>query len=262
MGRTLDPSDSINRGLGARYLLNEGAGTAIFDVGPRQLRGSLVNATWAHGPLPALGPFGRLVSFDDTGDRLNFGSGAWSNGVTSMSIAFWIRPASLANYDSLFCRGTWAADWASHTGATGAIWWGYSSSDRVVSGAGTLAVNVWSFIVLSFIDRRWRVYKNGSQIADAAATVAAMPASTRNATFSTYIGANNSDFHGLLAQVIFYSRALTIPEIQRFYREPVAGLFSGQMDLGVGTLESTPEPPSGLSIAVAAHHLNQMRRAS
>jgi len=87
---------------------------------------------------------------------------------TTVSIAWWLYPTSLADYNqSIMATAEWGA-FIFHTTADGEIYVGTDLETRFTPAdlpAGTLAVNTWHHFVYTYDGKQGRFYKNGSLLA-------------------------------------------------------------------------------------------------
>ena len=209
----------------------DGTAGGVKDSGDGGLDGTAKNETdtVGSGKICRAGYFDGTNDYLDMGDILNNVIGASSN---SFSLAAWINPSSLSssltNHRTQNCFAAKASDSNNdnfeigvNTNGTIHVYLDTSGKDKYTEFgvAGSVAVNTWSFVVLT--------YDNGS--------VAVTINSNRYENTSTWSGGGNLDtaagssftigssqhtdnyFSGKIDEVMVFSKALTQEEITSLY---------------------------------------------
>jgi prepilin-type N-terminal cleavage/methylation domain-containing protein len=244
----------------------DGTTGEVKDSGAGGLDGTAKNGTntVGSGKVCSAGYFDGINDYLDMGDILNNVFGSSSN---SFSVAAWIRPASLSssqtNHNTRNCFAAKASDSINdnfeigvNTNGTIHVYIDTAGQDKVADFgvAGSVAVNVWSFVVVT--------YDNGS--------VAVTINDNRYENTSTWSGGGNIDnaagslftigssqhidnyFTGKIDEVMVYSKALTAEEITSLYTlthtcsgtcytEPLAVYYMDESTWNVGTADEVKD---------------------
>jgi len=199
------------------------------------------------GPNWTTGKFGSALVFDGVDDYVDAGSDASLVNPTAMTVSVWVKPKSKTSNQGVIVKQT-------HTGIDnppyaiqhfGGSDWSCDieadDSSTVAAGGGTIDLNVWQYIVLTFGDSTLSCYKNG---------VLQNTGSLNNITdgsSSLFIGqqkdGTNRFFNGTIDEVRIYKRALTADEIKAHYTTGIWEYGSGgigYVDGNVGINTTTP----------------------
>ncbi len=243
LGRSIDlgnpvTNHTLNDGLVSWWLplpSNLGGGT-LFDL-KGKINGTLTNGpTWAGGPTGC----GSSVLLDGSDDYVGFGDVTTFDGFTSLTIAGWFRPDSIANTAS---GRRWVSKWGDAVGEWSFIlsqvdgdggklvWVVGNPAQGALSGYQTtntvLTANVWTHIVATWVGPgdAFAIYVNGVAVAQtllAAQSVAIIGDSSSHFRF----GLDSDSVNGLLGamtDVRAYSRALTASDAYRLYEQSLRG---------------------------------------
>jgi len=135
---------------------------------------------------------------------------------TSFSVAFWLYPTSLTNYNQrIEAINTWGS-FVFHTTATGAVYCGTDIDTRwtpINLPADTLIIDTWHFIVYTYDGTYGRFYKNGSLLEGPKAQ------DSPSAWGGFQMGGDDvaHSLAGKADEVGIWSRALTSDEISEIY---------------------------------------------
>jgi hypothetical protein len=213
-------SNAVSTGLVAAYAFNEGTGTTALDSSGTGNGGILSNAAWT-----TAGVFGSALSFNGSNAWVSIADAASLDLTTAMTLEAWVRPSAITSdwrtivlkeRPSGFAYALYATDGASRPPA------GYVSingSDVAAVAPGTLALNTWTHVAMTYDGATLRLYVNG-QLASSRATTgsAAVSASPLR------IGGNavwGEWFSGVIDEVRIYNRALSQGEIQTDMNTPI-----------------------------------------
>jgi hypothetical protein len=192
----------------AAYGFEETTGTTTEDSSGLGNTGTLSNATRV-----ATGRFGRALSFNGTNAWVTVADSASLDLTNAMTIEAWINPTAANEWDTLVMK-------ESATGLAYALYVidqarpaGYvrvGAND--VGAVGTaMAANTWVHVAMTYDGTTLRFYRNGTQVATAAASGAVSAT-----TGALRIGGNSpwgDYFSGMIDEVRVYNRVLTAAEI-------------------------------------------------
>jgi hypothetical protein len=163
------------------------------------------------------------ASFDGTSGYVSMGAAFNFADLASMSIELWVKPAPAdGNYRRVVSKETMDGN-----GREGFLM-AYEGSnnlsfERFQSGAetavgGSIAPNVYSYVVGTFDGTTMILYVNGAvvQSSPAPQAIASFTDSFAIATYSTQMAADC--IHGTIDEVAVYDHALTLTRIQAHYR--------------------------------------------
>jgi hypothetical protein len=203
-------SNTAAAGLVAAYGFNEGSGALVADASPFNNAGAALGTTWN-----ASGRFGAALNFNGGSSRVTVPDSASLDLTTGMTIEAWVRPTTLAGYQSLVMKEL-PADHAytlygnsPGVGPSGAV---VTTSGIQITGTATpLALNTWTHLAVTYDGAQLRLFRNGTE-------VAALPMTGTMLTSSNplTIGSNSiwgEYFAGAIDEVRVYNRALSAAEI-------------------------------------------------
>lgn len=246
------------QGLVGWWLFNEGVGTRVNDLSGNGNHGTITGATWTGGK------FGPCLSFDGNADYVTIGRLSCMEGSSAFSLAFWCRPTTTGQYDTIFVKSTatnhritWQPQ--SSNGSISIFVEGGSSASYGSTAAGVLVAGTWQHYVVVFDGTgadnaaRLQLYRNGTQVAFASFT-GAIPAVTTTDTSPFAWGRNHTTacLDGLLDLPAIFNRALTPAEIAQLYREPFSGFSLQRPDMYV----AAAPPASGSQVIIIARSMS------
>ncbi len=256
--------------LSAEWRMDEcswdGTDGEVQDSGDGSLDGTAKNGTdtVGSGKICCAGYFDGSNDYLDMGDVLNDVFGSSSN---SFSVAAWIRPSSLSssqtNHRTQNCFAAKASDSNNdnfevgvNTNGTLHVYIDTAGKDRYADFgvAGSVAVGVWSFVVVTYDNGSVAVTINGNRYENA--TIWSGGGNLDNATGSLFtIGSSqNVDnyFNGKIDEVMVFSKASTEEEITSLYTmnhtcsgtcytEPLAVYYMDESTWNVGTADEVKD---------------------
>lgn len=201
-------------GMVAAYAMNEGTGTTTADASGKNNTGTLVSATWADGK------YSKAVSFDGTSSRVSVPDSPSLRLTTNMTLEAWVRPVAGQNIAH-------AVIIKQHdTGLAYSLYVNADLSPNVTIDTGTrirlngptaLPLNTWSHLAATYDGATLRLYVNGAQVSQTAAT-----GTLRADANQLRIGNHwNHYFAGQIDEVRVYNRALSATEVQTDMSTPV-----------------------------------------
>lgn len=232
-GAVLDWGDPINKGLVGCWLMNEGAGTKVFDISGKNNHGTLTN-----GPTWTAGKFGQGLNFDGVNDYTAIAdSGSLHQSVGSVS--YWVNATALSgSLNRSYGKAT--GGWAN---GQGSLIMGFRNSsgwktELVYPNGGTptslygstaIVAGSWYHVVGTYDGTTYKIYLNGSLDGSVAKAGNAFLASSGELCIggdgSTGVCATGNVFNGKIDEVRIYNRALSETELRRLYTEPFAGIL-------------------------------------
>jgi hypothetical protein len=209
------------------------AGTTL-DTSGNGYTGTLTNMNQATSPVD--GKIGQALNFDGVNDHVNLGTPAalgFTGASSEFTIIAWLKPTATARV-GIVKRGH-----ASSGGTANQYSFGtYTSnnlefqisdgvtSQTITSAAGSLPLNVWSFVSCGMSTTTLECFVNGVSVASTARTINASSANT-----TTIIGSVRTDtgyFTGTIDDVRIYNRMLAPAEISRLSTSGTAKLNVSQ----------------------------------
>ena len=215
--RTIVVTDAPEPGaLIAYWPLDESTGTTADDATGTN------DGTLVGGPVwqPGGGINDGALSFDGVDDRVDIGNLDISGG-SGMTIAMWTRVDGFAFADGRFISKANGVDDANH-------WWMLSTLDQtalrlrlkldgttqtLVTPTGQFASGEWFHLAATYDGTNMRIYKNGVEIASAAASGTISTDAGVAASLGNQPSGGARAFQGLLDDARIYSRALTATEL-------------------------------------------------
>jgi hypothetical protein len=204
-------------GLVAAFGFDEASGTTALDASGNGNVGQISGATRVPG-----GRFGGGLSFNGTSNLVSVADAATLDLTNGITLEAWVQPTAVSGWQTAILKeGTSGLAYALYANENPVGPAGYVSisGDKSVTGAGTLPLNAWSHIAMTYDGANMRLYLNGVQ-----AGVRAQTGSTAVTTGMLRIGGNavwGEYFAGLIDEVRVYNRALTAAEVQSDMGTPV-----------------------------------------
>jgi hypothetical protein len=218
-------ADDMNRPadkqLVLAYAFDEGSGSSAFDESGRGQTGAVSGATWA-----ASGRFGGALRFDGINDMVSAADSTHLDLAAALTIEAWVHPTSVLNDWRTAVLKEAVGDLAyalyAHSDTAGARAELNSGGVKpAVSNPGSLPVNAWSHLAVTYNGTALRLFVNGVLVSTTPAT-----GSVVNSAGALRVGGNTvwgEYFEGLIDEVRIYKRALTAAEIQTDMTTPIKG---------------------------------------
>jgi hypothetical protein len=189
----------ITTGLIAYWGFDDGAGTIATDYS-----GNGYNGILAGSPVWVQGKINGALQGNNSSVTATF-----AFAPTNFSVAFWINPSILANYNN-WIGNSWGA-FVIHTTSEGAIYCGTDVYTRIgPTQDGIYVVNQWAHMAFTFNAGVGTLYKNGVVIA----SKSGMSNSAAWTNFTIGVGSN---LCAKIDDVRVYSRALTQDDITALF---------------------------------------------
>ena len=205
-------------GLVAAWGFNEGAGPTTADASGNNNTGTISGATWS-----TQGRFGGALTFDGTNDVVVVANAPSLNLTTAMTLSAWVMPTGAnGGWRTILQRevDAYFLNAATGTGTRRPGGGGtFSGSTNFVRGPGTLPLNVWTYVALTWDGAQLRLYVDGALV-----TTAARTGVLQSVTTPLRIGGNvpyGEFFQGRLDEIRIYNRALSVAELQADAATPV-----------------------------------------
>jgi hypothetical protein len=169
---------------------------------------------------------------DGVDDQISWGDLNVFDGASALSILLWMNPDALISGQTFFGKVNIldAIGWylqANTTSPFSGIFVGITTSDFGEVGSGMLVTRQWDFHAMVYDGtltgnaNRLKYFRNGSQ--QTLTFVGTIPATTQTSAYSVRAGTTEDSFNfadAKLAQVLMYSRALSVDEVGQCMRFP------------------------------------------
>jgi hypothetical protein len=256
--------------LSAEWRMDEcswdGTDGEVKDSGDGSLDGTAKNGTntVGSGKICRAGYFDGSNDYLDMGDILNNVFGSSSN---SFSVAAWIRPSSLGssqtNHRTQNCFAAKASDAYNdnfeigvNTNGTIHVYLDTTGQDKYAEFgvAGNVAVNTWSFVVVTYDSGSVAVTINDNRYEDTSTWSGGGNLDTAAGSLFTIASSQHTDnyFNGKIDEFMVFSKALTEEEITSLYTmihtcsgscytEPLAVYYMDESTWNVGTADEVKD---------------------
>jgi len=205
-------------GLVAAWGFNEGVGTTAADASGNNNTGVISGATGS-----TQGRFGNALNFDGTNAVVVVANSPSLNLTTAMTLSAWVMPtAANGGWRTILQRevDAYFLNAATGTGTRRPGGGGtFGGSTNFVRAPGTLPLNVWTYVALTWDGAQLRLYVDGALV-----TTAARTGVLQSVTTPLRIGGNvpyGEFFQGRLDEIRIYNRALSVAELQADAGTPV-----------------------------------------
>ena len=208
---------AVPAGLVAAFGFDEASGTTTADASGNGNVGQISGATRTAG-----GRFGAALSFNGTSALVTVADAATLDLTNGITLEAWVQPTAGGGWRTAILKERPSGlSYALYSNDQPMGPAGYVSiaGDKSVTGAGTLPLNAWSHIAMTYDGANMRLYRDGVQVG-----VRAQTGSTAVSNGMLRIGGNavwGEYFAGLIDEVRVYNRALTAAEIQLDMGTPV-----------------------------------------
>ncbi|MEM6318136.1 MAG: LamG-like jellyroll fold domain-containing protein [Bacteroidota bacterium] len=128
---------------------------------------------------------------------------------TQFTIEFWLKPYALAQWNQMIGIG-WGT-FLFHADHRGAVYAGTDLANRVVAPDGTLQINQWSHLAITFDHGHLKLYQNGRLVTSQ--TGAALP-DAWDGNFAIGVANPTNNINGLLDEFRIWETARTPQQIQ------------------------------------------------
>jgi fibronectin type 3 domain-containing protein len=235
----------IDNSLLAWYPFDEASGTAAADSSGYGNDGTIVggtNATWTAGK------YGNAITFGGANTDAAYVSlpGNLTDGLSSMTMAAWVKSSNTSDQISLFTAGPAAA--ATPTkymmmllrGTRFAITANGSSAEQNIAAGGNVTANTWKHIAVTLSGSTGILYIDGTEVARNTG-MTFKPSDLAPTTSGNFIGRSewtgDKYLKGQVDDFRIYNRAITASE--------VTNVMNGQ------TLATVPASPTSVTAATA-----------
>jgi len=194
--------------LRAHWKLDDGRGIFAVDAGEFGNDGELINtADTAWG----VGKIGGGLTLDGFNDAIFVANNSALNVGANFTLAAWVQPKSYAYWGRIIAKGSTAGSRYDLSLSSGGVLT-FKSSEDATSPAGTVALNAWQHIAVTYDGAVLRMYVQGVLKASFARNLTFNP-STDN-LFIGNVAAGNRPLDGTIDDVRVYVRALSAAELQ------------------------------------------------
>lgn len=217
LGTPINRAHPLARGLVGCWLMNEGAGSKIYDLSGNVNTGTFGNETyWTPGRN------GPAIGFDGVNDYASMGDVTFLDGLTTASWSWWMKVITPPTLETSVFRKDSAWIPLQFIEA-GTLWRSivWTSSGRLTwEHDVTITTAEWTYLTLTYDGANVRLYKNG--VLDKGPQ--ALTGTLNNSANPLVLGSTGSaePFNGLIDDVRTYNRALSAQEAQQLYLNPYA----------------------------------------
>ncbi|MGD8787712.1 MAG: LamG domain-containing protein [Phycisphaerales bacterium] len=225
LGRQINFSQPLSKGLVGCWLMNEGSGSTVND-----LSGNGNHVDWVGTPIYVPGKFGPACDFPSTGNSeylTKAPSVGWGDGSEG-TIVIYFKIDSAVNYGSPFCTKVGVDDviniWLYSTPYIRIDHFNTEGSDWADFSWAGITTDTWYHFVYRWANDLAEIYINGALAASESSF-----SGTPRISSTIYIGSNRGDasrgLDGQIDHLLAFNRAVTTSEIIQLYREPFCILY-------------------------------------
>ncbi|MFA5175589.1 MAG: peptidoglycan-binding protein [Patescibacteria group bacterium] len=170
--------------------------------------------------ISSSGKHGKALSLDGADDYMSIG-GPNLHGVSYLTFAAWIKPASVTDYHGVYADAGPIGIYLNVNNLTGSL--ATTDEGKSLTGDTDISANVWTHIAMTYDGSTLKTYING--VLEKSHTFAASN-KTLYGTGCRQLGRSNNGgcygnggqhFQGLIDEVMIFSRALSVNEIKSLY---------------------------------------------
>lgn len=200
----------LKTGLISAFEFDETGGTSASNSVAGAPVATFVNGTFAN----TTGKIGKCALLDNTDDYIDLSNNSIYNLTNNFSISIWVNVVNISADRYLFTKGT--AVYAARINSTGQYRW--LTTTLTPSAANTTGyypgANQWIHLVFTYASGVLKLYENG-----ALKETLNFTGNIATDTFSLKLGRGTGTqvFNGMIDQTLFYSRVLTLGDVQLLY---------------------------------------------
>jgi len=255
-GTPIDTSHPLARGLAGCWLLGEGTGQTVADLGPYRQHGSF------HGgaPLWKPGRHGYSLEFDGTDKCIDCGAGKFGWDCTNELSVVALANHGASQVNTIFARSAYSRPVRLH-GQTGGKFsfrvFTDTTNDCIITSTSSHATDGSEWVHVAGTWRPYGAYLYVNGVQEASDTVTDGNLNVTDNQFvgigGTYEGADYvCCWNGSIEYVFIYNRALSAEEIRWLYREPFAMFDSSVSSAPLHAPASTVSLAASVSATSAA----------
>lgn len=177
-----------------------------------QSGGSGANTALATPARPGNPGSCRYGAFDGANDYLQRGDHAALDMTSRLSIAAWVRPASIASSSGLKTILSKDNNYEFHINSAGQVNWWWGGGARELTTSTTIALDEWSHIAITYESGAQRIYVNGTLRASKSVS-GALATNNLPLQIGQDQGIAGRFWHGYIDEVQIYSRVLSQAEV-------------------------------------------------
>ena len=201
----------------AQYQLDETAGTIIYDAW-NGLSGTLSGAT---NPTSVSGRSGKAIDFDGVDDRVSFATQSSINGLTSMTIAGWVRQ-DVAGVQYIYnTRNTGSNGFFVGTGAAGQLNFN-AGSGGVWAVNAAIPLSTWTHFAVTYDASAFATapvfYINGATVTATSSVAASAYTAPTGGSWVASTAAGGNYFNGSLDDIRVFDKILNPAQIELLYQ--------------------------------------------
>jgi hypothetical protein len=214
----LNRGHPLVRGLKSCWLMNEGTGGMVNDLGRRKT-GLVTDGQWKSGR------FGSSLEFNGSSSKINAGNINLLSGANQFTIMYWAMPnvdlqeEAAAHFGGLAESYVFSMDWQGWTDGIGLDFYNTSGTRIFITTYDTyLLANQWYHITGLYDGLRLKIYID-AELVDVWYVGAHIVRDYPSSNF-TIGGGWVGYFNGIIDNVAIWDRALSESELRMLYREP------------------------------------------
>ena len=225
-GTPIRTSHPLARGLAGCWLLGEGTGEIVADLGPYHRHGNFLGGP----PLWKPGRHGYCLKFDGTDECIDCGTGKFGWDLTNELSVVALVNHGASQLNTIFARCVYVRPVRLHGQTNGKFGWRVytdTENDCIINSTSPHATDgsEWVHVAGTWKPNGGYLYVNGVQEASDTATEGNL-----NVTDNQFVGIGGtyessgfaSCWIGGIEYVFIYNRALSVEEVKWLYREPFA----------------------------------------
>ncbi len=199
-------------GLVLYFNFDEGAGSTVRDLSGKGNDGAINGASWVKD-----GKIGSALSFE-SGDYVEVPHSASLSITDAITIMAWTYMATGSSGEmAIVSKGTWAANDLPYelTETPGGViyWQFYNDAGRDTCSPNSPPVDEWHHIAGTYDGQIFKAYIDG-EFGEEWQYAGTMPENTASVTIGKRSKAADCYFTGMIDEVIIFSRALSVEEVQ------------------------------------------------
>ncbi len=226
-GLQVNRTHPLARGLVGCWLLNEGTGNKVMDLGPFRQHGDFQGGP----PLWKPGRHGPSVEFDGSSECIHCGTYKFGWDATNeVSVVALANHGASANSYTIFGRGPYREPVSLMGQSVGLFWWRVRTTESGVKGITSTSSHAtdgteWVHVAGTWKQNASRLYVNGVEEASDLTISGTLSVADGQSVGIGGIyqgGSYTNIWIGRIGYVLIYNRALGRREIEWLYREPFA----------------------------------------
>ena len=227
---------------------NSGEGYTVTDMGSESDDLTLYNTPTFERSVPAADASwnNRSIEFDGVDQYVDLGTSSTLN-PANITIAMWVKPGALTDWDYLFTRGQADYNEAYRFEVGSANLYasfGNGSSNGNISKAHGMSNGTWYHVALTYDGATATLFLDGASIGTESISIV-MEQATRTTTIGQPLTSHGGYFDGQIDSVGLWSRALTAAQILEIYNGGIPFDLSGHLPVAWYRMGDLDNPGGG-----------------